>query len=91
MSTNGEGRVSVTFYGVSLDKDDPFLGHNLDRLEKRFRERYSASLKKNRKREEAGKPPHQTVLKSVQENKKRLLMVRLLRHQLLDESLNLKI
>jgi hypothetical protein len=68
-----------------LDSEDPFLGHNLDRLEKRFRERYDASVEKNRKRKKEGKSPHQTVLKSVQENKKRLLMVQLLQHQLMSK------
>jgi hypothetical protein len=72
-----------------LDSEDPFLGHNLDRLEKRFRERYDASVEKNRKRETEGKQAHQTVLKSVAENEKRFMMVRLLRHLLLEEELNL--
>lgn len=72
-----------------MDSEDPFLGHNLDRLEKRFRERYDASVEKNRKREADGKQPHQTVLKSVAENHKRFMMVRLLRHLLLGEELNL--
>jgi hypothetical protein len=74
-----------------LDSEDPFLGHNLDRLEKRFRERYTASLEKHQAREAESKPPHQTILKSMQENEKRLLMVRILRHQLLEEPLNLEL
>jgi hypothetical protein len=74
-----------------LDSEDPFLGHNLDRLEKRFRERYDASVEKNRKREVAGKQAHQTVLKSVAENEKRFMMVRFLKHMLLDETFDLAI
>ncbi|PHN04334.1 hypothetical protein [Flavilitoribacter nigricans] len=80
--------TSATFYGVTLDKNDPFLDHNLDRLEKRFRERYFASLEKNRKREQGGKPPHQMVLKSMEDNKNRFLMVKLLRSLLLEEEVH---
>lgn len=74
---------------MTLDKNDPFLGHNLDRLEKRFKERYLASLEKKRKREKGGKSPHQTVLKSIEDNERRLQMVRIFRHLLLEEELNL--
>ncbi len=65
---------------MKLDKSDPFLGHNLDRLEKRFKERYYTSLEKNRKRKQGGKQAHQTILKSIEENRKRFHMVRLLRY-----------
>jgi hypothetical protein len=81
----------LIFYGVELDKDDSYLRHNLSRLEKRFKERYLNSLEKNRKREEQGKAPHQTTLKSASDNKRRFQMVRLLRHLLLAEPLDLSL
>lgn len=68
---------------MTLDKNDPFLSRNLDRLEKRFRERYFVSLEKNRKREKKGKSPHQAVLKSIEHNRHRFIMVRLLRNLLI--------
>ncbi len=68
------------FYGVALDRDNPYLKRNLDRLEKRFRERYYSSLEKKEKREEEGKIAHTSVLKSISDNKKRLLMVKILRY-----------
>ena len=76
---------------MTLDKQDPFLGHNLDRLEKRFKDRYYASLKKNQEREQGGKPPHQTILKSIEENERRFQMVRVFRHLLLKEELDLQL
>jgi len=74
-----------------LDKNDPFLEYNLDRLEKRFRERYLSSLAKDEARRQAGKDSHQTVLKSIADNQQRFLMVRLLRHLLLKEPLELEL
>lgn len=76
---------------MTLDRQDPFLGHNLDRLEKRFKERYYTSLKKKQVREEGGKKPHQTILRSIEDNEKRFLMVRVFRHLLLDEALCLEL
>ncbi|MFM9949466.1 MAG: hypothetical protein ACKV1O_16130 [Saprospiraceae bacterium] len=67
------------------------MNHNFDRLEKRFKERYRLSLDKKTGREQTSKPVHQTNLKSIEENKKRLLMVRMLRYLLLDEALNLEL
>lgn len=67
------------FYGVSLDQDNPYLKRNLDRLEKRFRERYSSSLEKKEKRELEGRIAHASVLKSISDNKNRLLMVKVLK------------
>jgi hypothetical protein len=72
------------FYGVKLDKNDPYLEHNLDRLEKRFKGRYLASLDKNRQREKLGKPTHQTVLRSLEDNKKRCVMTTILKKILFD-------
>ncbi len=69
----------AVFYGIRLEKDDPYLERNLARLEIRFRERYQASLEKEEKRKEQGKPPHKTVVQSVDENRQRLETVRLLR------------
>ena len=71
------------YYGVVLDKNDPFLERNLARLEIRFRERYESSLEKEAKRKEQGKPPHKTVLQSVEDNCQRLEDVRLIREFLL--------
>lgn len=67
------------FYGVKLDRSDPYLRHNLDRLEKRFKERYEASIKKDGIRNEAGKAPHQTILMSITNNKQKILMIKLLK------------
>lgn len=76
---------------MTLDRQDPFLGHNLDRLEKRFKERYYTSLEKKQVREEDGKKPHQTILKSIEDNERRFLMVRVFRCLLLDEALCLEL
>jgi len=57
---------------VKLDATDPFLKKNLARLELRFAERHQASLEKNAKRKEAGRPDHLTILRSIEENRKRL-------------------
>ncbi len=76
---------------MTLDKNDPFLSHNLDRLEKRFKERYYASIEKDQEREQEGKPPHQTILKSIEDNQKRFLMVRIFKHLLLAEKLELEL
>ncbi len=90
---DGEGQqvVCSTFYGVVLDNQDPFLGHNLDRLEKRFRERYYASVEKQCKREKEGKKPHQTTFKSIENNERRFLMAKIFRHLLLEEELCLEL
>ena len=75
---------------MALDKDNPFLKRNLDRLEKRFKGRYRASLEKNLERRDNGKAIHKTVLKSMEDNKKRFLMIRIIRHLLLEEELSLE-
>ena len=77
--------MNVIFYGVILDKNDPFLGYNLDRLEKRFRERYLISLEKKRVREQDGKLPHQTILKSIENNLNKFIMVKVIRTLILNE------
>ena len=70
------------FYGVILDQNNRFLKRNLGRLEKRFKERYFSSLEKKEERELLNKNQHKTVLKSIEDNKKRLLQVRLIRFYL---------
>ncbi len=70
------------FYGIKLDVVDPFLERNLARLEMRFEERYLASLEKEARRKEAGKPAHLTILRSIEENKERLEVTQELRRHL---------
>lgn len=72
-------KIKAFFYGVRLDKDDPFTERNLARLEMRFKERYEASLEKEERRKEKGKPPHKTVTQSVEANRLRLEAVRQMR------------
>jgi hypothetical protein len=67
---------------VHLDPTNPYLERNLARLEMRFIERYECSLKKEAERQEQGKPPHKTILRSLEENKSRLEVVRKLRELL---------
>ena len=86
---NRKHLLSATFYGVSLDKNDPYLRHNLNRLEDRFRARFYSSFQKYIKRRQQGKIPHVTTVKSIEENKSRFQKVRMLRHILLNEELNL--
>ena len=74
---------------MELDVSDPLLRHNLNRLEKRFRERFFSSVQKDLKRRDKGKISHATTLRSIQENKERFEKVRSLRHILLGEKLNL--
>lgn len=69
-----------------LDQDDPFLERNLARLENRFLRRYMDSVKKRQKRQEEGKPPHKTVLRSIEENRQRLETIRTIRQALLDSA-----
>lgn len=76
---------------MELDKENPFLKRNLERLEKRFQQRFLASVEKKVERKKEGKPVHQTVLKSIEENEKRILMVRLLKTALLEEAFNTEI
>ena len=71
------------FYGVNLDRNDPFLRHNLNRLEKRFRERYYSSMQKKLKREKAGKAIHKTMAKSILDNRKRIVMTRTIKKLIL--------
>ncbi|MBK8193484.1 MAG: hypothetical protein IPK76_09820 [Lewinellaceae bacterium] len=52
----------------------------------RFEERYQASAEKELNRREEGKPPHQTILRSMNENKDRLETTRTLRRILLEET-----
>ena len=68
-----------------LDRDNPYLERNLERLEKRFQQRFLGSIEKKKERESEGKKIHQTVLKSIEENGKRVLMVRLLKTVILKE------
>lgn len=72
-----------------MNVSDPLLSHNLNRLEKRFKERFFSSVQKDIKRRDKGKPSHATTLRSIQENKERFEKVRMLRHILLGEELNL--
>jgi hypothetical protein len=72
-------KSKAIFYGVRLDKDDPFTERNLARLEMRFKERYESSLEKEKKRKGEGKPPHKTVLKSIEDNWVKLEAVRRMR------------
>jgi hypothetical protein len=55
-------------------------------LELRFEERYQASAEKELNRREEGKAPHQTILRSMNENKERLEATRTLRRILLEET-----
>lgn len=67
-----------------MDRDDPFLERNLARLEMRFQERYHVSTEKERSRRQEGRTPHQTTLRSMNENKERLETTRMLRRILLE-------
>ena len=69
-----------------MDKDDQFLERNLARLEMRFQERYHASAEKEMNRRDEGKAPHQTTLRSMNENMERLETTRMLRRILLEET-----
>ena len=71
---------------MKLDANDPFLRRNLNRLEARFRERYYSSVQKDLKRRRKGKDSHQTTIKSIQENRKRLAEVKAIRYALFDKS-----
>lgn len=62
------------------------MERNLARLEMRFEERYQASVEKELNRREEGKAPHQTILRSLNENKERLETTRTLRRILLEET-----
>lgn len=62
------------------------MERNLARLEMRFEERYQASAEKELNRREEGKAPHQTILRSMNENKERLEATRTLRRILLEET-----
>ncbi|MEM8526027.1 MAG: hypothetical protein AAF806_10650 [Bacteroidota bacterium] len=79
------------FYGIELDANNPYLSLNLSRLENRFLERYHNSIKKDKERKQSGKASHRTTLQSIKENKERFEQVRILRHQLLGEELDLTI
>lgn len=79
------------FYGIELDTNNPYLSLNLSRLENRFLERYHQSVQKDEARKQQGKASHKTTLQSIQENKERFEQVRILRHQLLGEKLDLTI
>jgi hypothetical protein len=52
----------------------------------RFEERYRASVEKQLRRREDGKPEHQTVLRSMNENKERLETTPILRRILLEKT-----
>ena len=69
-----------------MDKGDPFLERNLARLEMRFQERFHASAVKELNRRDEGKAPHQTTLRSMNENMERLEITRMLRRLLLEET-----
>jgi hypothetical protein len=68
-----------------LDKNDPFLRRNLNRLEARFRDRYYSSVQKDVNRRKKGKSSHKTTLKSIAENWDRLEEVRKIRFTLFDQ------
>jgi hypothetical protein len=76
---------------VQLNPDDPYLRHNLNRLEERFRIRYFSSVQRDKKRQKGGKKSHQTTLKSIKENKRRFEEVRRLKHELLGDTLDIRI
>ncbi|MEL6720550.1 MAG: hypothetical protein AAFO82_01605 [Bacteroidota bacterium] len=69
---------------MHLDKDDPHLEFNLARLEKRFKQRYEESVQKNLKRQQMGRQLHQTTLRSMKDNQKRMEMVKVLRFMLVE-------
>ncbi|MEM8526410.1 MAG: hypothetical protein AAGG68_17340 [Bacteroidota bacterium] len=54
-------------------------------MEKRFKQRYEESVQKNLKRQQMGKRLHQTTLQSMEDNQKRMEMVRILRYVLVDK------
>ncbi|MEM8528237.1 MAG: hypothetical protein AAGG68_26575 [Bacteroidota bacterium] len=83
--------VPKEFYGIELDANNPYLSLNLTRLENRFLERYYQSIQKDEARKHQGKASHRTTLQSIKENKERYEQVRILRHQLLGEELDLTI
>ena len=70
---------------MKLDRNDPFLRRNLNRLEARFRDRYYSSVQKDVKRRKKGKASHKTTLKSIAENWDRLEEVRKIRSLVLDQ------
>ena len=74
-----------------MDPKDPFLKHNLNRLEERFRTRYYSSIQKDIKRRKAGKKSHKTTLQSIDHNKQCFEQVRKLRHELLGDKLELEL
>lgn len=74
---------------MELNKSDPLLRHNLNRLEKRFKERFFSSVQKDIKRRDKGRPSHTTTLRSIQENRERFEKVRILQSLLFGEELNL--
>ena len=74
---------------MQLDRNDPYLRHNLNRLEKRFRQRYYASRQKQLKQIKAGKSVHKTTAQSLKDNRNRLNMVKTLQHILFEKELKL--
>ena len=54
---------------VSWRFNDPYLERNLARLEKRFTQRYLASVEKDNVRRASGKSSHPTTLQSMEHNK----------------------
>lgn len=52
----------------------------------RFQERFHASAAKELNRRDEGKAPHQTTLRSMNENMERLEITRMLRRILLEET-----
>ena len=81
--------ISATFLGMKIDTNDPYLRHNLGRLENRFRTRYYSSVQKDIKRRNRGKSSHKRTLFAIDNNKHKFEMVRLIRHLILGEELNL--
>jgi len=78
--------LNAIFYGVKLDGETPFVERNLARLEKRFEERYRASVEKATMRAGEGKSPHQTTLRSLAENKERLEATKRIRQVLIEKT-----
>ena len=76
---------------MNLDKNDPYLRRNLNRLEDRFRERYYSSVQRNLQRKKKGKSSHKATIRSIEDNKKRFEEVRRIRHKLLGDPLNLSL
>ena len=82
----GDERASPivpSFYGVKLDRNDPYLERNLARLKKRFKKRYLDSVQKDNNRKKNGKLSHITTIRSIENNRRLLNEVRVLQKLLM--------